>query len=62
MSFAANFQRITETFDGYSDNVGRFSSRYEKETLDSLIEKAHIVCPYSNATRNNVDVELKTTV
>lgn len=23
-----------------------------------LIEKAHTVCPYSNATRNNVDVKL----
>jgi lipoyl-dependent peroxiredoxin len=24
----------------------------------ALIEKAHIVCPYSNATRNNIDVRL----
>ncbi len=24
----------------------------------SLVEKAHIVCPYSNATRNNIDVKL----
>jgi Ohr subfamily peroxiredoxin len=24
-----------------------------------LVEKAHQVCPYSNATRNNVDVRLK---
>lgn len=23
-----------------------------------LIEKAHVVCPYSNATRNNIDVTL----
>jgi Ohr subfamily peroxiredoxin len=23
-----------------------------------LIEKAHVVCPYSNATRNNIDVKL----
>jgi osmotically inducible protein OsmC len=23
-----------------------------------LIDKAHIVCPYSNATRNNIDVRL----
>ncbi len=34
----------------------------EKETLDSLVEKAHVVCPYSNATRNNVDVTLNTSV
>jgi lipoyl-dependent peroxiredoxin len=25
----------------------------------ALVEKAHLVCPYSNATRNNVDVELE---
>jgi osmotically inducible protein OsmC len=25
---------------------------------EALIEKAHQVCPYSNATRNNVDVKL----
>ena len=24
----------------------------------ALVDKAHIVCPYSNATRNNVDVTL----
>jgi Ohr subfamily peroxiredoxin len=30
--------------------------RAEAETL---VEKAHQVCPYSNATRGNVDVRLK---
>ncbi|MCB2009655.1 MAG: organic hydroperoxide resistance protein, partial [Geminicoccaceae bacterium] len=25
----------------------------------ALVEQAHQVCPYSNATRNNVDVGLK---
>lgn len=25
---------------------------------EALVEKAHIVCPYSNATRNNIDVRL----
>jgi osmotically inducible protein OsmC len=25
---------------------------------EALVEKAHQVCPYSNATRNNVDVKL----
>ncbi|MEP6897178.1 MAG: organic hydroperoxide resistance protein [Rhodanobacter sp.] len=25
---------------------------------ESLVQKAHIVCPYSNATRNNIDVKL----
>lgn len=26
--------------------------------LKTLVDKAHIVCPYSNATRNNIDVRL----
>ncbi len=29
-----------------------------KEEAEALVEKAHQVCPYSNATRNNVPVRL----
>nr|WP_319516071.1 organic hydroperoxide resistance protein [uncultured Cohaesibacter sp.] len=28
----------------------------DTETATGLLEKAHQVCPYSNATRNNIDV------
>jgi len=30
----------------------------EHDAAVALVEKAHQVCPYSNATRNNVDVKL----
>jgi Ohr subfamily peroxiredoxin len=30
----------------------------EREKAQALVDKAHIVCPYSNATRNNIDVRL----
>jgi organic hydroperoxide reductase OsmC/OhrA len=30
----------------------------DKAAANALVEKAHQVCPYSNATRNNVDVKL----
>jgi len=30
----------------------------DKNVAQDLIEKAHQVCPYSNATRNNIDVKL----
>ena len=30
-----------------------------KAEAETLVEKAHQVCPYSNATRNNVPVRLK---
>ena len=29
-----------------------------REQLQGLVERAHIVCPYSNATRGNIDVKL----
>ncbi len=30
-----------------------------REVLQGLVEQAHIVCPYSNATRGNIDVTLR---
>jgi Ohr subfamily peroxiredoxin len=30
----------------------------ERDTAQALVDAAHQVCPYSNATRNNVDVRL----
>lgn len=31
----------------------------EKDLAKELVDKAHQVCPYSNATRGNIDVELE---
>jgi Ohr subfamily peroxiredoxin len=31
----------------------------DDETARDLVERAHEVCPYSNATRNNIEVTLK---
>ncbi|WP_022722029.1 organic hydroperoxide resistance protein [Rhodopseudomonas sp. B29] len=30
----------------------------DREQAQTLIDRAHIVCPYSNATRGNIDVKL----
>lgn len=30
----------------------------ERADAEALVQKAHHVCPYSNATRNNIDVKL----
>lgn len=30
----------------------------DKATAESLVKEAHTVCPYSKATRNNIDVKL----
>jgi Ohr subfamily peroxiredoxin len=29
-----------------------------REDAEALVQKAHVVCPYSNATRGNIDVKL----
>ena len=31
----------------------------DEATAKALVDKAHQVCPYSNATRGNVDVQLR---
>ena len=30
----------------------------DRKVLEGLVQKAHVVCPYSNATRGNIDVTL----
>jgi len=30
----------------------------DRDALQTLVDQAHIVCPYSNATRGNIDVTL----
>ncbi|OZB61685.1 MAG: organic hydroperoxide resistance protein [Lysobacterales bacterium 14-68-21] len=30
----------------------------ERAVVEDLVQKAHVVCPYSNATRGNIDVTL----
>ncbi len=37
-------------------------SGVDHKEAEALVQEAHQVCPYSNATRNNVEVKLKTTV
>jgi len=32
---------------------------WPKEETQALVDAAHKVCPYSNATRGNIDVDLK---
>ena len=34
----------------------------DRETAETLVDQAHQVCPYSNATRGNIDVTLNVSV
>jgi Ohr subfamily peroxiredoxin len=35
-----------------------YAPKLDRATAESLVEAAHQVCPYSNATRGNIDVTL----
>jgi osmotically inducible protein OsmC len=37
-------------------------SGVDQQTADTLVEQAHQVCPYSNATRGNIDVTVDATI
>jgi len=30
----------------------------DRQEAEELVQKPHVVCPYSNATRDNIDVTL----
>lgn len=44
---------------GLSASLSVHIPNVEKEVAQQLIEQAHQVCPYSNATRGNIDVTLQ---
>ncbi|MFC4337908.1 organic hydroperoxide resistance protein [Salininema proteolyticum] len=43
---------------GLTVALGVSAPEVEREALEGLVAKAHQVCPYSNATRGNIDVEI----
>jgi len=43
---------------GIAAELNIYLGSIDKATAESLVEKAHVVCPYSNATRGNIQVTL----
>ncbi len=43
---------------GIAAELNIYLGDIDKATAQSLVEKAHVVCPYSNATRGNIQVTL----
>ena len=74
MKFVANRDKINISKDAYIEGevgIGPIPTGFgievtlnvhlegmEQEEAQKLVDAAHIVCPYSNATRNNIDVTL----
>lgn len=77
MKFVAGRDKYSMPKDAYIDGevgIGPISTGFgievtlnihlegmDQTEAEKLVEAAHIVCPYSNATRNNINVDLKIT-
>ncbi|CAG2171696.1 unnamed protein product [Oppiella nova] len=66
MKFVANRDHLKITPDVYIEGdvgIGPIATEgLEQEEAQKLVDAAHIVCPYSNATRGNIDVTLNVIV
>lgn len=74
MKFVANRDKLNMTKDAFIEGdvgIGPIPTGFgievtlnihlesmDQEEAQKLVDAAHIVCPYSNATRNNIDVNL----
>lgn len=52
----------TETGFGINAAITASLPGLDQAVAEGLVAKAHQLCPYSNATRGNIDVDLTTTV
>jgi osmotically inducible protein OsmC len=43
---------------GLAVELDVYAPRLDRDAALALVEKAHLVCPYSNATRGNIEVTL----
>ena len=74
MKFVANRDKLNMSKDAYIEGdvgIGPIPTGFgievtlnihlegmDQQEAQKLVDAAHIVCPYSNATRNNIDVNL----
>jgi lipoyl-dependent peroxiredoxin len=56
------FGKASEGGFGINANLIAYVPGVEQSVADDLVEKAHGVCPYSKATRGNIDVTLSAKV
>lgn len=78
MKFVAGKEKISLPADAYIESavgIGTLPTGFgiqaeltihapgmDKAAAEALVQKAHVVCPYSNATRGNIDVTLTVVV
>jgi lipoyl-dependent peroxiredoxin len=56
------FGKDSEGGFGLTAHLVGYLPGLEQAAADELMEKAHVVCPYSKATRGNIDVKLSAKV
>ena len=62
VSVQIGFGKDSEGGFGISANLIGYLPGLEQSAADELMDKAHAVCPYSKATRGNIDVTLSAKV
>ncbi len=56
--FCEQMSKVATTGFGLDVELHIFMPGVDKATAEKLVELAHEVCPYSNATRGNIPVKL----
>ncbi len=59
VSVTVGIGEITAGGFGLTVEIDVHAPNLDRDTTSELTESAHAVCPYSNATRGNVDVDLR---
>ncbi len=59
--YIAKQEKLGVTKTSVDATVELRSTEASQADAEALVAKAHAVCPYSNATRGNIDVKLHTT-
>ncbi|MBW0018485.1 MAG: organic hydroperoxide resistance protein [Mycobacterium sp.] len=62
VSVQIGFGKDSEGGFGLTGKIVGYLPGLEKSVADGLVEQAHQVCPYSKATRGNIDVEVSAKV
>ena len=57
--FGWSMLAVSTAFSLRSQSSAIAAPGVDREQLQALVDAAHIVCPYSNATRGNIDVTLE---
>ena len=59
MSASVSIGRLESGAFGLAVDLDIHAPGLDRQTAQELVEQAHTLCPYSNATRGNIEVNLR---